>query len=380
MKNVAFIPARGGSKSIKKKNIKLFNGRPLIYWSIDAAVKCKYIDEVFVSTDSEEIKQTVLNYGDNKVKVIERTDESATDIAATEVSMLDFAKNIEFENIALIQATSPLLKTEDLDKGFEKLNNSLNDSILSLVRQKRFIWEESQDGVIPKNYNPLERPMRQNFNGFLVENGSFYITSKKLLLENKCRISGKIGHVIMEEETYFEIDEPSDWIIVESIASSKKNNEYNLKKIKAFFTDCDGVLTDGGMYYSEKGDELKKFNTKDGMAFELLKQRGIITGIITGEKTELVKKRAEKLKLDEIHLGIKNKAEVLDELIKKYNITYDEVAYIGDDINDLEVLSKVGFGCVVSDGLDKCKSIAKYITKIKGGEGALREVVDIILS
>lgn len=114
-----------------------------------------------------------------------------------------------------------------------------------------------------------------------------------------------------------------------------------LKNIKIFITDCDGCLTDGGMYYDELGNELKKFNSKDGMGFEILRKNNILTGIITGENTNIVKRRAEKLKIDELHQGIKNKLNVLEELIKKYNFSYDEVAYVGDDINDIPVIEKV---------------------------------------
>ena len=106
---------------------------------------------------------------------------------------------------------------------------------------------------------------------------------------------------------------------------------------------------------------------------------GIITGIITGEYVEIVKRRAKKLKMDEVHLGIGNKIAVVDEICKKYNLSYDEIAYIGDDINDLEVIQKVGFGCTVKDGMASIREAAEYITLAKGGEGAAREVVELIL-
>ena len=113
------------------------------------------------------------------------------------------------------------------------------------------------------------------------------------------------------------------------------------KKIKLFITDCDGCLTDGGMYYDELGNEWKKFNAKDGMGFKILRQNNILTGIITGENTHIVERRAEKLKLDELYQGVTNKSEILDKLVEKYNLSYEEVAYVGDDINDIAVLEKV---------------------------------------
>ncbi len=379
---VAFIPVRGGSKSIPLKNIKPLNGRPLIYWTLDATVNCSEIDTVVVSTDSIEIKDIVEKYGSSKIKVIDRSVEVSTDTASTESVMLEFADNYNFNTIILVQATSPMLTALELSKGISKFNESNIDSVLSVVRQKRFYWEEYENGVKPTNYDPLKRPRRQEFSGNLVENGAFYITSKSDLLKTKCRISGNIGAVEMSEETYFEIDEPSDWIIVDGLLKNKSihNSDQDiLRGIKCLLTDSDGVLTDGGMYYSEKGDELKKFNTKDGMGFGLLRKENIITGIITGEDIQLVKRRAEKMKVDEVFLGIHNKLEILDQICAKYNLKYEEIAYIGDDINDLEVIQTVGFGCTVKDGMSCVKDVAKYITTAKGGEGAVREVVEKIL-
>ena len=136
--------------------------------------------------------------------------------------MLEFANNYDFENIVLVQATSPLLSAEDIQKGFDKYGDY--DSIISLVEQKRFIWaDDGEGGVKSSNYDHFHRPRRQEFDGYLVENGAFYITSKERLLATGNRLSGKIGAVVMPEETYFEIDEPSDWIIIENLLNAKQD-------------------------------------------------------------------------------------------------------------------------------------------------------------
>lgn len=143
--------------------------------------------------------------------------------------------------------------------------------------------------------------------------------------------------------------------------------------------DVDGVLTDAGMYYSENGDELKKFNTRDGMGISMLQQEGIITAIITGENTGIVNRRSKKLNIKEVFQGVKDKKEVIINLCKKYNIDKEEVAYIGDDINDLEVIKFVGLGAAVADGMEAVKECSKYVTSLKGGEGAVREFCEYIL-
>lgn len=224
MKTVAFIPIRGGSKSIPLKNIKPINGKPLVYWTLLAAHNCPEIDEIYVATDSKEISDTVKDFGFARVRVIGRSPESATDTASTESVMLEFAEKYEFDDIILIQATSPLLTSGDLSRGIKEYAGEEIDSILSVVRQKRFIWDSCGKYVRPHNYDIFSRPRRQEFEGFLVENGAFYITSKKLLLDSRCRISGRIAAVEMSEESYFEIDEPSDWIIIEELMKQREMN------------------------------------------------------------------------------------------------------------------------------------------------------------
>ena len=221
-KFVAFIPVRGGSKSIPLKNIKSFCGQPLVYWTTKAASDCPSIDTVYVATDSEKISAAVKNFNFPNVEVIGRSEKTAQDTASTESAMLEFAEKFNFENIVLIQATSPLLTAEDLSGGISKYIAGKYDSLLSVVRQKRFIWREVGDASLAENYNPLERPRRQDWAGYLVENGAFYITGRERLLKTKCRISGRIGLYEMSEETYFEIDEPSDWIIMEKLFEHKR--------------------------------------------------------------------------------------------------------------------------------------------------------------
>lgn len=152
-----------------------------------------------------------------------------------------------------------------------------------------------------------------------------------------------------------------------------------IPEIKMFLTDCDGCLTDGGMYYSEMGDEIKRFNSLDGMGFRLLKERGILTGVITGEKKELNRRRGKKMHLDILEEGIQDKRKIVEYLCTKNNISIKNVAYIGDDINDLEVINVVGFGCSVPNGIPAVKEAAKYVTVREGGQGAVREVIDLIL-
>ena len=384
--NVAFIPVRGGSKSIPLKNIRPICGRPLVYWTVKAACQCRFIDKVFVATDSDRIRETVEaflpeNRAFEKVEVIGRSAQSASDTASTESAMLEFAQKFSFDNIVLVQATSPLLASSDLDSGFELFILDDTDSVLSVVRQKRFNWAFNADGTVyPSNYDVFHRPRRQEFAGYLVENGAFYITSRERLLATGNRISGKIRALEMDEDTFFEIDEPSDWLIIEALMKKKGLGEKKPHAdIRMFLTDCDGCLTDGGMYYSEKGDELKKFNTRDGKGFALLKERGVLTGIVTGENVDLNKRRVEKLRLDVYIPGCSDKLQAVRQLCDEYGIGLENVLYIGDDIIDIPLLEKAGFSACPADAHPSVRKIVDFVSPFDGGRGVIRDVVDMIL-
>jgi N-acylneuraminate cytidylyltransferase len=217
----------------------------------------------------------------------------------------------------------------------------------------------------------------------MMENGAFYINTVKNILKSGNRLSGKIGIYEMPEYTSVEIDEEDDWIIAEKIFRKyNKVNKKDYSKIKLFLSDVDGVLTDAGMYYSEFGDELKKFNTRDGMGFRLLKEKGIKTGVITSEDTKMVERRCQKLKIDYLYQGqfFGNKLNVAKEICLKENIDLSETAYIGDDINCFDLLSSVGFAACPADAVEKIKNIhAITILQKKGGEGVVREFVDKII-
>jgi N-acylneuraminate cytidylyltransferase len=154
----------------------------------------------------------------------------------------------------------------------------------------------------------------------------------------------------------------------------------SIKKIKLLISDVDGVLTDGGMYYSAKGDIQKKFHARDGMGIAILQRNGIPTIIITKEKNQIVKKWTSKMNVDKLFQGVKKKETLLPKLCNLYNLKEENIAYIGDDVNDLEIMKNIGFSVTPKDGNIEVKKIANHISKINGGEGVLREVCDLLIS
>ncbi len=383
-KTIAFIPVRGGSKSIPLKNIKPFCGKPLVCWNIEALENCAGVDEIVVATDSDKIEETVLARKYKKTKIYRRSAENACDTSSTESVMLEYihyAKPCEDAIFMLVQATSPLTESRHFSEALEIYSKGEYDSMLTCVRNYRFFW--NGDGT-SMNYDYRNRPRRQNFDGMLMENGAFYVNTVRNILASGNRLSGKIGIYEMPEYTATEIDEPDDWIVLENMMRKHVLNkrEKPKKTIKLFLSDVDGTLTDGGMYYSEKGDELKKFNTRDGMGFQLLREAGIKTGIITSENTKIVENRARKMRVDYLVQGKRNggKLAAVWEICEKEKISLDEVAYIGDDINCIELLSHVGVAACPADASTKIKSIPDVnVMKKNGGDGCVREFINSII-
>ena len=163
------------------------------------------------------------------------------------------------------------------------------------------------------------------------------------------------------------------------IKNTTLQNTKKCKKIKLVLTDVDGVLTDGGRYYSKDGEILKKFHVRDGMGVNILLRNNIKTIIITKEKSAITKKWAKDMNIFEVYSGLTKKELVLEKICKKYKINLDEIAFIGDDVNDIGVLEKVGFAAVPNDSVLQVKKIANFVCKSPGGKGCFREISDLIL-
>jgi len=206
MKIVSLIPARGGSKGISNKNIIDVNGKPLIYYTIEASLSSAHISETWVSTDCDNIAKISDNYG---ARVIQRPKELANDIIMPDASLVHFANNIEFDILVFIQPTSPLVETKYINEGIQLMEKY--DSVFS-VYQEHWLprWENNK----PYKWDINNRPRRQDAKELYVENGAFYITTKESLLESKLRYSGNIGMIEMPFAKSFQVDSLDDLEIV----------------------------------------------------------------------------------------------------------------------------------------------------------------------
>jgi 3-deoxy-D-manno-octulosonate 8-phosphate phosphatase (KDO 8-P phosphatase) len=165
-----------------------------------------------------------------------------------------------------------------------------------------------------------------------------------------------------------------------SRAPRMRTSPTSWRHVRALIMDVDGVLTDGGLYYTENGDELKRFDVRDGQGLVLLRQAGILTAIVTGKRTTLVARRADELGIAEVHQGVSDKGATVAALLAHHSVPPAAACYVGDDINDLPALRLVGIAVAVADAVPIVRRTAHYVTRAPGGHGAIREVCDLILA
>ncbi len=379
MRKIGFIPLRKGSKGILNKNKRKMVGRPLFTWVLGEAIFSD-LDEVYVYTDDQEIIDFVEKeyHWTSKVKAVLRSEESAGDKASTEFAILEFCESVDynFDVFCLLQATSPFTKREDINSCLNKLSSNY-DSSLTVVNTHRFLWNE--DGT-PINYNPLSRPRRQDFEGLLVENGAVYTITKPALKKNKNRLGDHIAVVKMADESLMEIDTESDWVAVESLLIERQKRSKKSDRITHIVLDVDGVFTDGTITYTKDGEHTKNFDMRDGMGLEILRQFNVKVMIMTSEDSQLVAKRMQKLKIEHVFLGVKDKYTLLNNMMLKEGITLSNVAYVGDDVNDLTNICSVGWSLAPNNATNIVKEHADVVLSENSGAGAIREACQFIMN
>lgn len=379
-KSIGFIPLRKNSKGILGKNKKKLLGRPLFTWVLTEAIFSS-LTEVYVFTDDDEIIEYIdVNFKwSRKVKALKRSAKNAADTSSTEDAMMEFCaiSNINFDIFCLLQATSPLTRRQDIDAALKELQKNKLDAVLSVVKTHRFIWSETGKAL---NYDFRNRPRRQDFNGLLIENGAVYCTTNNALLTSKNRLSGKIGTVEMPENTLVEIDSETDWHVVEQLLISQFKANKSTQRIKQLVLDVDGVFTDGKVTISKDGEFSKTFDMRDGMGLEILRQHGVNVIVMTSENSKVVAQRMKKLKLEDTFLGIKDKYSCLENICKKRNISPQEIAYIGDDVNDMSNMLRTGWSFCPANATKPIKYHADMVLNANSANGAIREATEFIIN
>jgi YrbI family 3-deoxy-D-manno-octulosonate 8-phosphate phosphatase len=369
MKSIAIIPLRKESKGIPEKNKKKILGRPLYQWVLSEAIFSD-LDEIYVFTDDDEILSFISQEYTwaSKVKGFKRSEESAKDTASNEFGMIELAGilSYNFDIFCLLQATSPLTTAKDINACLDKIKKENFDSALSVVESKHTIW--NIDGI------------PNNLNSTFLENSAIYTTTKQAFQKTQNKISGKIGIYEMPDETLFEINKPHDFEIVEKLLEMKLHiHKQNLKKIKAMVFDVDGVLTNGTVLTGIDSEIAKPFSLRDGMGFDVLKANGIIPIVMTSEQSPIVHTRMKKLNIQYYFPFVKDKFSRLSKELELLGINRNEVAYVGDDINDMCNLKSVGWSFCPANGLPQIANSVDIKLLNNGGDMAVREAIEFIV-
>ncbi|MGJ7539321.1 cytidylyltransferase domain-containing protein [Brevibacterium luteolum] len=374
-RTVAIIPARGGSKGIPLKNLQKVAGKTLLARAVESAKAASRIDTVVVSTDHDGIADEARRAG---AEVVRRPADISGDQATSESALLYTLGQLDesYDITAFLQCTSPFIHPENLDHAIERVARDQADVVFSAVEDFSFLWTlDDKDNAVAVGHDAAFRPRRQDRAAHYNETGAFYIMRTSGLQKYKHRFFGRIEIEEVPAEHAREIDTMSDLSLARAVAS--QHEAINVLDVDALVTDFDGVHTDDACYVDENGEETVRVHRGDGMGVSRLVKAGFPFLILSKEQNPVVSRRAEKLRVD-IAQGIDNKAEVLSEWITANGLDPARVAYVGNDINDLEAFSVVGWPIAVADAHPQVLAAARSILTRCGGQGAVREVCDLI--
>ena len=375
MVTVAFIPARGGSKGIKHKNLSVVNGFSLIERAIMAAKASKLIDRIVVSTDSPEISDASLKLG---AEVVQRPAEISGDEASSESAIrhfLDLSRDVEI--VAFLQATSPFIDAARIDSAIGTVSSRAADSVFSAAADHGFRWEMHGGFCKPIGHDSASRKRRQDLDFQVVETGAFYVFRRESFDRDGSRFCGRVSCEITDKRFAIEIDEPSDLEHANQIAKYWRGSQKNWD-LDAVVLDFDGVQTDDFVYVDETGVESVRVSRADGLGIRLLIQHGVRVLVLSTEVNKVVAARAHKLKVELIQ-NVPDKADSLKSWASDNSLELGRIAFIGNDVNDREAMKLVGFPVAVNDAHPDILSVANFVLSTRGGRGAVREFAGIVL-
>lgn len=369
------IPARGGSKGVPLKNLQKVAGKSLLGRAIESAAAARRVERVVVSTDHAGIAEEARRYG---ADVVDRPADLAGDHASSESAVLHALENVpgDYPILVFLQATSPFIETENISRAIDKVADDKADSVFSGVEDHSFLWTTDDAGAaLAVGHDAAYRPRRQDRAMHYKETGAFYVMRTSGFIAARHRFFGRTVVEPVPPEHSMEIDSMSDLTLVRTMAQARENT--SRLEIAGLVTDFDGVHTDDSAWVSESGVEHVRINRGDGLGISRLVRSGLPLLILSKERNTVVSRRGEKLGV-EVLQGIDDKATALTAWIKRHELNPDEVAYVGNDINDLAPFSVVGWPIAVADAHPAVLAAARLVLSHRGGHGAIREVCDLV--
>jgi YrbI family 3-deoxy-D-manno-octulosonate 8-phosphate phosphatase len=381
---IAIIPARSGSKRLPGKNTAIVGGRPLIAHTIRHAVTSARIQKIYVSTDDAEIAAIAELEG---AETIHRPPELAGDDASSESALLHVLEErnkqglSDPEILVFLQCTSPIRGDSDIDSAIATFEQLGADSLFSGSDNKRHIWTNAGDGYAPLNYDYRHRKREQDMPTQYNEDGSIYVLKPKILRQFQNRLGGKIEVYPIGPWREYQLDtqedlELIDWVLQRSEFAAPIRLP---SPIELIVFDFDGVFTDNKVLTDSDGKEFVRADRGDGLGIARLRKQRIPMFVLSTEENPVTAARCKKLGLECQH-GVTDKAARLKEILKERDISAKNTLYVGNDLNDAGCLKLVGFPIIVADAHPAVHSIANLVLTRNGGDGAVRELCDLILS
>ena len=385
---VAVIPARGGSKGVPRKNLRRVGRLPLIARAIRSARAADGIDRVVVSTDDAEIAAAAREWG---AEVVTRPAELSGDTASSESALLhaldELARlGIDVGILVFLQATSPFIDPADLDAAVERVRAGESDTVFSAVESWGFLWRTDAAGASGINHDHRSRPRRQEREPEFLETGAFYVMDAAGFRRAQHRFFGRIGLALVPETHAIEIDTEEQLVLASALAPLvAAPSGFGLREpaidVDAVVTDFDGVHTDDTVLIGQNGEEFVTVSRSDGMGVARLRAAGVPVLILSTETNPVVSARARKLCIDVVQ-GSADKAAALTAWAAERDIPLDRIAYLGNDINDLDIIEtigEVGLTAAPADAMPRIRDAVHYICEAPGGRGAFREVAEWLL-
>ncbi|XP_068164353.1 N-acylneuraminate cytidylyltransferase A [Antennarius striatus] len=381
----ALILARGGSKGIPLKNIKMLAGVPLLGWVLRAAADSNMFDSVWVSTDHDEIERVAKSWG---AKVHRRSPEVSKDSSTSLETIQEFVRfNPEVDVVCNIQATAPCLHPFHVKEAVEMITLQGFDSVFSVVRRHQFRWQEVKTGsgglTKPFNLDPTNRPRRQDWDGELCENGSLYFTTRNLIINEGLLQGGKVAYYEMLPEYSVDIDVDIDWPVAEQrVLRYGYFGRATPEVVHLMFCNVSGCLTEGRIFLSASGEEMLSINTRDTTGIRMLQREDVEVILLTSSEDPVAQSLADKLAKRTgcrvVQVGVEP-LEVLDLIVMEKKLQWKDVAYMGNDEPDVKCLNVAGLSAVPRDAPVVAINAAKYTCHSLGGRGAMREFAEHIL-
>lgn len=384
MEILTIIPARGGSVGVPRKNVRPLGGRPLIAWSIEQALATPSVTRVVVSTDDPEIARVSKTRG---AEVVDRPASLATSTCSSESALLHCLDELRSregyapELVVFLQATSPLRREHDIEAAIQTLLRSQADSLFSACASHGFMWRVDSDGPWPLNYDHRARPRRQDAPLDVIENGSIYVFRPDVLRETGSRLGGRVATYMMRPLDSFQVDEPEDLVLMEAVLASVRPalDPAALAGVDLVLLDFDGVMTENRVTVDQHGTESVVCHRGDGWGIARLRDAGVRVMVVSTEANPVVAARCDKLGVP-CYQGVGDKGEVVDSILEELRAPRERVAFVGNDVNDLPAMSRVGVPIAVADSTPSVLAAARFVTRTVGGGGAVREVADAILA